>query len=247
MALTRLTPLDPRDGCALWLIALDAPLRPSETETLADDERQRADRFVFAIDRQRFIAARSALRELLGRATGLHPSRIRFDYGAAGKPQLDGAPQLPFNLSHSGAVGLLAIGRDGPDPVGIDVELLRDVPDAMQLAESTFDPHECGELGAVDVAHRSATFLAGWTRREACLKAAGTGFSGTHPPAPTGFSVGRSAVRWPGESPARQTFATIETFGLPEVNAIASVARLRPAHDRLAAVRPRHTLMQELA
>ena len=247
MALTRLTSLAPRGGCALWLIALDAPLCPGDTAMLAPDERQRADRFVFAVDRQRFIAARSALREVLGRAVGSDPSRIGFDYGAAGKPQLRGAMHLPFNLSHSGPVGLLAVATDGPDAVGVDIELLRDVPDAMQLAQSTFDPHECAELGAIDVARRPAGFLAGWTRREAGLKAAGTGFSATHTPPPTGFAMGRSTVRWPGALQARGTFATIETFALPEVNAVASVARLRAAPDEPATALARRTAMQELA
>ncbi len=71
--------------------------------TLNDDELGRAGRFVKASDRDRFVAARGLLREVVGAYVGLTPSAVEFEYGPNGKPHLaGGAPGLGFNLSHSG-------------------------------------------------------------------------------------------------------------------------------------------------
>jgi len=60
-------------------------------ETLAPDEKARANRFVFRQDRNRYVAARGALRELLGRYLDRSPAAIEFDYTTKGKPSLRAA------------------------------------------------------------------------------------------------------------------------------------------------------------
>src|SRR5579872_1931989 len=86
---------------------------------LSEDERRRAQRYAFLRDRVRFIAARSFLRRTLGRHRGVDPASLRFAYGLRGRPELEGAPALQFNLSYSGDQALLAVSRDGP--LGVDV------------------------------------------------------------------------------------------------------------------------------
>src|SRR6185503_20038354 len=47
---------------------------------LTDDELDRANRFFFEIDRQRFIAARGTLRSILSRYLTIFPDHLRFYY-----------------------------------------------------------------------------------------------------------------------------------------------------------------------
>src|SRR5689334_15965664 len=64
----------------------------SARELLSNDERERADRFRFKIDRDRYTVAHAALRDILGRYYLQTPAReISFSYGSHGKPALSGA------------------------------------------------------------------------------------------------------------------------------------------------------------
>lgn len=76
--------------------------------------------------------------------------------------------------------------------VGIDVERLRPVPDALAVARSLFCPVEVAALEAVSAAERDEAFLRCWIRQEACLKASGEGLGG----APARFSS-LAPPRWP--------------------------------------------------
>ena len=144
-------------------------------EVLSEDERRRAQRYAFLRDRVRFIAARSFLRRTLGRHRGVDPASLRFAYGLRGRPELEGAPALQFNLSYSGDQALLAVSRDGP--LGVDVEARRPLPDLEGLASQVMDPVELRAFHAHPEQDRSAAFFALWTRKEAALKAMGVGFS----------------------------------------------------------------------
>jgi 4'-phosphopantetheinyl transferase len=145
---------------------------------LSADERQRSDRFHFAIDRTRYIIGHGLLRRLLGQCLGAAPDRLVFRNGAFGKPELAGGddwrrPQ--FNISHSGEFVLVAVavGR----VVGIDIEQVRpDVP-VEAIAKRFFSPRECAALAALDAPRRRRGFHACWTRKEAYIKARGEGLS----------------------------------------------------------------------
>ena len=70
--------------------------------------------------------------------------------------------------------------------IGVDVEALRVVDDALALAERNFSAAECAALASAPPVHRDLAFLQIWTRKEACLKAIGSGLS----IAPETFDVG---------------------------------------------------------
>ena len=158
----------------VWRSALTAvaSVRSRLRATLAEDERARADRFVFDIHRDRFVVARAFLRAVLGRLLGVPPEEVRLSYEPAGKPRTEG---LRFNLSHSGNLALLAVARDRE--IGVDVEELRQVTDASLLAERFFAPGETAVLRTLDRAERDAAFLRCWTLKEAYVKAVGAGLS----------------------------------------------------------------------
>lgn len=144
---------------------------------LSTDERERADRFVFARDKRRFVVCRAALRSALGEHTGADPREIAFEYSSYGKPRLAGSRDLSFNLSHSGDLAVIALAA-GPE-LGVDVEARRSVDDCMRLAELVFSPLERARLAALPLAIRDDAFLVCWTRKEAFAKACGDGLS--HP------------------------------------------------------------------
>ena len=103
---------------------------------LSMDEQERASRFHFDQDRQRFILCRAWLRCILGEHLAMPPHAVTFRLGSHGKPAVDGPWQ--FNLSHSGTWALCAVARGLP--VGVDIEMFREMADAEELAERFFTP-----------------------------------------------------------------------------------------------------------
>lgn len=179
-------PLD-APHCELWRIDLDQHVPAAALAKLSADEVARARRFVFERDRHRFIAAHAALRQLLGQHSGQAGERLRFVAGRFGKPALASA-DLHFNLSHSHGIGLVALSSR--NELGVDVEVLRPMPDALALAAAYFSPAEQAALTACPVAQRDRAFFVCWTRKEACLKAVGIGLD----LATDGFDVGIAPV-----------------------------------------------------
>ncbi len=163
---------------------LDLTLASAEDlELLDDEERGRAQRFHFQRHRTRYIAAHAQLRRLLGARLGIDPARLPLTTTARGKPIIvSGAtdnsgsaallPTLAFYLTHCEAVGYLAIA---PCEVGIDVELLRPLTELDPLIESSCSPAEIRAVQAMPADVRVGAFLTVWTRKEAVLKAWGTG------------------------------------------------------------------------
>jgi len=160
----------------VWEIDLGSAPDDAELNVLSRDERERASRFVFARDRRRFLAAHVALRRLLARRTDAPAAELCFVAGPFGKPRLAGPScDCSFNLSHSADIALIALAPDGE--VGVDIEMLRAMEDAPALSERNFTARECAELAELAADARDRAFLSCWTRKEACLKAIGSGLS----------------------------------------------------------------------
>jgi 4'-phosphopantetheinyl transferase len=171
-----------------------APLRPGGTRLaelgaqLSEGEIARADRLRFEPRRSEATVSRGTLRELLGGYLGRAPSDVHFRYGPQAKPALREAEAgLHFNVAHSDEVLLIAVTRLGP--VGIDVEKVRPDVAFEEMARRYFSESERAALAAAPDAERPAAFFRGWTRKEAFLKALGTGFAFQV----TEFSVGLDA------------------------------------------------------
>ena len=160
----------------LWYVDLDvsAGARGSFRHWLSDDELGRAERFHSDLDRSRYVVGRIALRRVLADRLGCSPAAVRFSYGRNGKPMLEGARgHLEFNLAHSGGDAVIALTECAA--VGVDIELLRPVPDVESLARLVFSDAERREL---ELARDPVSaFLNGWTRKEAYVKALGLGLN----------------------------------------------------------------------
>jgi 4'-phosphopantetheinyl transferase len=171
-------PSDTSNRIAVWSFPLEAPPEVISTfaAVLSSDELLRAARFRFEHLRQSFIIARGAVRHILAACTGVRPESIRFAYSPEGKPSLEyPAADLRFNVSHSGKFALCAAGS--PPCLGVDIEQVRPMPDALSLARRFFSPEEAAELARVPPHLREQVFFNCWTRKEAYLKAVGSGLS----------------------------------------------------------------------
>ena len=125
---------------------------------LDDEERRRAGRFVHPRDRHRFVRAHADLRLFLALCLDVEPAKVRYETGVHGKPRLlPGLPPLEFNLSHSERLGLIAVARDRS--VGVDVEHVRDLPDAMTIADTHFTAAESKALRSLPPPERRTAFF----------------------------------------------------------------------------------------
>jgi 4'-phosphopantetheinyl transferase len=157
----------------LWRIALDDPAPPKSP--LSAEERRRAERFLSAQCGRRFANARTALRVVLGRYLGREPQDLELLTGPNGKPELPGCG-ISFNLSHSASLGLLAVARDDM-LLGVDVERRDGERPLDRLAQRFFSPEEAEAYAALPSEERLDAFYRIWTRKEAYLKALGTGLT----------------------------------------------------------------------
>ena len=146
---------------------------------LSPDEIARAEKFRFARHRRRFIAARGILRQLLGNYLEIAPSQVKFGYSDRGKPFLSQpmvSNSLQFNVSHSEEYALYGFALN--HQIGVDVEYLRRMPDAVNIARRFFSPAELNLVQNAAPPERHHLFFQLWTAKEAYLKAIGTGLTG---------------------------------------------------------------------
>ena len=170
----------PDDEVQLWRVDLEA-VRINESrwlKLLSTDESARASRFHFPRDRQSFAASRAILRMILAGYLAADPGALSFSYSDKGKPSLGPAyavSRLQFNVTHSGAIAMLAFTRQRE--IGVDVEQVRRDFEVEALAHRYFSACEQAQLAALPADERVDAFFRCWTRKEAYIKATGDGLS----------------------------------------------------------------------
>ncbi|WP_233862425.1 4'-phosphopantetheinyl transferase family protein [Paraburkholderia adhaesiva] len=144
-------------------------------EMLSAQERERANKFRFERHRRRYVTGRGELRRILGRYLALSPQALALGVGQEGKPFCTNEPSgwsICFNLSHCENSAALAIANGFE--VGIDIERVRPIEACVPL--EIFSAREHAQFAALPDAEQQAVFFESWARKEACLKALGTGF-----------------------------------------------------------------------
>jgi 4'-phosphopantetheinyl transferase len=162
------------DGtCHIWWAAVHGAAR-SRRHLLSPAERERADTLRQTTDQDRFVAGRALLRTLAADLLATTANRVIVGSSCPdclrphGKPTLPGT-QWEASISHSG--NLVAVALSTAGPVGVDVELIDEALPLEELRPQVLSAAEA----AVRAYDTPGTFFRAWTRKEAVLKATGTG------------------------------------------------------------------------
>ena len=199
-----------------WRIRLDGAIDSDvERQVLSADELDRADRYHFVRDRDRYIRSHFALRSILARYAGSNSGRLAFEIGEFGKPRLrtdEGVRPVEFNLSHSGDWAVIALAAQ---PVGVDVERWDAGVECLDLATHYFSPAERSDLGKLAAGTELMEgFFQAWSRKEAYLKATGSGISDGLHHFDVSIVPGEAAVlladRLQPEAPSRWSMASMD-------------------------------------
>ena len=164
----------------VWRVEIEVefPRIPQFWSVLAKEERERANRFYFSPDRDRFIVCRGLLRHFIAEYLHVDPVLITLQSKPHGKPYLAGGcteADLRFNISHSHDRALFAFSK-GLE-LGVDIEWIDIKPAEEQIAERFFSPEEVSALRTLPAAQQTEAFFLCWTRKEAFVKARGEGLS----------------------------------------------------------------------
>ena len=167
----------PAAGVRLWWCALHAtPWQlQSFARVLSAGEHARAARFGNALLRDRYVIGRAALRTVLAAVLGVTPERVPIVRGTRGRPQLDRAATLDFNVSHTGDVALIGVTREGR--IGVDIERGDRTINVAGIARKFLTPAERDRLAALDSDAARRDVLRLWTCKEAMSKATGDALS----------------------------------------------------------------------
>jgi 4'-phosphopantetheinyl transferase len=173
-------PLLTAGGLEVFSLRL-ATLDPGSLDpgSLDQPERERLGRLVRDQDRSGFLAAHVLLRQLLADRLGRRAEELRFTRrpcprcgGDHGRPALaDGDPTIEFSLARSAELVVVALA---PVPVGVDVEALASGEEAEEVS-ALLHPLERDEVLRAGAAGRPEALARVWTRKEALLKAIGSG------------------------------------------------------------------------
>ncbi|MBV6655016.1 MAG: 4'-phosphopantetheinyl transferase superfamily protein [Mameliella sp.] len=134
-------------------------------------EQGRFNRFKVQTLADVYLSAHAALNTLIGGYLNIPAREVPFEFGAEGKPFLNDAEQkIQFNLSHSGPYFLIGLWNGGA--LGVDVEVPGRNINPSIISQRFFHPNEQKQMnsGRFD-------FYDIWTRKEAYLKALGTGLT----------------------------------------------------------------------
>jgi 4'-phosphopantetheinyl transferase len=166
-------------GIHIWTASLeqDDKIISLLIRMLSGDEIDKAYSYRFQKDTRNQIASRGILRSILGFYLSVDPRDLKFEYGKNGKPYLTTSSsdkQILFNVSHSGNRVVYAFSEN--HEIGIDIEIIREIPEISLIADKYFSKYEIGILNSLPAGSHKEAFFNCWTRKEAFIKASGDGF-----------------------------------------------------------------------
>jgi 4'-phosphopantetheinyl transferase len=195
---------------------------------LSRNERARGAQFAFEHDRMRFIQAHGSVRLILSSYLEADAATLTFARNRNGKPCLvpqANGPALQFSVSHSSDCCMVAVRLD--QPIGIDVERLRDLPRAIDIAQTYFAPAERRALNDLRGTAQRDAFFALWTHKEAMVKALGVSLAANL--ARVEFDLdqvgGPRLAAWDGDPAVAKSWSVLRLAAAP-----GYVAALATAH-----------------
>lgn len=143
-------------------------------DVLTESERERSARMRVAAQARLWRLVRAALRLRLADCLDRPARELEFELGEFGKPDCAG---VAFNVSHSGDIGVIAVGTrlNVPMNIGVDIEQHDDRRDIPELARTVCTEDEVQALSTLQDTELTQAFTRAWTRKESWLKARGVG------------------------------------------------------------------------
>lgn len=211
----------------LWRIDLEQSTQQGSQllSSLSDFEQARAKAFYTDELRRRFVMRRAALRHILSAYLDVPPNAHAYAVGLHGKPSLPDAA-IHFNLSHSQDVALIGIAQC---PIGVDIEHVVAISDLALVATRHFTEREQQALFSLPQQQHLAAFYRCWTRKEAFIKADGSGLA---------LPLKRFAVTLKPDEPAAFQSIDLPNFALDEWHLLDIPL---PAADHLIGAVAAHT------
>lgn len=161
----------------VWLVDVEDEhfLALADSGLPDETDRQRAATLNAPAAQRALLARRAAVKIVLAQTTGVEPGAFRVVASPGGKPVvISPAVRGPaISIAHSG--GLLGIAVASATSVGLDVERLRRVTRARQIAARWFGEAEAAQLDSVPDASLESAFMELWTAKEALAKRHGAG------------------------------------------------------------------------
>ncbi|MCK5683598.1 4'-phosphopantetheinyl transferase superfamily protein [bacterium] len=176
-------PFPPLNADETYIFFISVTEKEKDIDTfltsMSHGEKERARKYRFKKDKNRYIVARGMLRRILGGFLCVSASNISFTYNHYGRPLLDPKiynTSLKFNLSYSDD-GII-IGITFNRKIGVDIETLdRDVKELVTISKNFFTENECNNICNTPIKEQNLLFLKYWVRKEAYIKAVGKGLS----------------------------------------------------------------------
>lgn len=164
----------------VWLLDTRRHMPPEGIcwDVLSEAEVRRAKSFRFETDRNQYLVARSALRQLLGRRLDQSPKQLKIGAEKWGKPAILEAGErsrLEFNVSHARNLVLIAVSE--VFAVGVDIEYSRFNVDCQEMMERFFAIEERSHWRTLASDARPDYFFRLWTQKEGVVKVLGRGMS----------------------------------------------------------------------
>lgn len=161
------------EACVLVVDSSSLTTHAAATEQLLDAvERQRAARFHFNRDRSAYLLAHALWRMVLGVCLDVEPAAVPLARLSSGQPYLPGT-RWATSLSRSDSWVAIAAGH--AVTLGVDIERSPSRIALDGLLTTICTPDEAAQMRELAMPAREAALLALWTRKEALLKAFGTG------------------------------------------------------------------------
>jgi 4'-phosphopantetheinyl transferase len=196
---------------------------------LSREEQAQAAQFSFERDRMRFIQAHGVVRQILSNYCDADAATLTFARNHHGKPYLiprANSPNLQFSVSHSSDCCMLAVRLD--HPIGIDVEKVRDRPQAIDIVQSFFTPAESRALASLQGTLRRDAFFALWTHKEAMVKGLGLSLAANLGGVEFDLDLvgGMRLVAWDGDRSVARRWSVLRLDAAPGY--VAAVASAHP-------------------
>jgi phosphopantetheine--protein transferase-like protein len=143
-----------------------------------DCEKQWAQKITVEWRKEQFLAIWGFVRRQIASYLNCSPSEIIFDRTSYGKPFLKfPGSHFSFNISHTKNHLAICYGNQCAS-CGIDIEIVRDMPDRLSIAERFFAKEEFMFLSQLESEKKQNDyFFKLWVIKEAILKTLGKGLS----------------------------------------------------------------------